>query len=162
MGQASSLLTLGVLLLAPLYGWLLDSSRPALTLVLALSLCGVGCTLRALAVGPASVLVAAAVMSVDGSFESLVLAFVSKRTPLAHRAQLVSGFLASVQASRRRAHNSSDPRQFVYGVICSRIKLGHNVLGESRVNVSYLSACQLVRVRQCMARRGTVGVAVGV
>eukprot|EP01052_Picozoa_sp_SAG31_P004166 SAG31_NODE_170_length_21415_cov_8.230813_6_plen_93_part_00 len=56
-------------------GWILDKRSAAVALVLAVSLCGLGCLLRAMARGPDDVLVAAAVMSVDGSFESLVLAY---------------------------------------------------------------------------------------
>jgi hypothetical protein len=81
IGQAAGILTGGSLLLAPIYGWIFDKRSAMLALVVAISLCGTGCLMRALATGPASVLASALVMSVDGSFESLVLAYVVRDQP---------------------------------------------------------------------------------
>ena len=67
IGQAGGILTAGSLLLAPVYGWIFDKHSSLLALVIAISLCGGGCLLRALATGPPTVLLAALVMSVDGS-----------------------------------------------------------------------------------------------
>ena len=111
IGQAGGILTAGSLLLAPVYGWLFDKRSAHLALVLAISLCGGGCLLRALATGPGTVLLSAVVMSVDGSFESLVLAYVARDQPVAAsggsrgggrltKAAVISAFLVQVQLTR--------------------------------------------------------------
>ena len=109
IGQAGGILTAGSLLLAPVYGWIFDKHSSLLALVIAISLCGGGCLLRALATGPPTVLLAALVMSVDGSFESLVLAFVARDQPAkagggVHgglcKGAVISAFLFQVQACR--------------------------------------------------------------
>ena len=110
IGQAGGILTAGSLLLAPVYGWIFDKRSALLALVLAISLCGGGCLLRALATGPHTVLLSALVMSVDGSFESLVLAYVARDQPVTasggfHGGRLtkggvISAFLVQVQLTR--------------------------------------------------------------
>ena len=111
IGQAGGILTTGSLLLAPMYGWLFDKRSALLALVLGISLCGGGCLLRALATGPPTVLLSAVVMSVDGSFESLVLAYVARDQPAESedagrtssritKAAVISAFLAQVQLMR--------------------------------------------------------------
>ena len=102
IGQAGGILTAGSLLLSPVYGWLFDKKSAELALVLAISLCGGGCLLRALATGPSTVLLAALVMSVDGSFESLVLAYVVRDTAPSqlHKGAVISAFLVQVQLVR--------------------------------------------------------------
>lgn len=111
IGQAGGILTAGSLLLAPFYGWIFDRHSALLALVLGISLCGGGCLLRALATGPATVLLSAVVMSVDGSFESLVLAYVARdqritesdngcKSSCVTKAAVISAFLAQVQLMR--------------------------------------------------------------
>jgi hypothetical protein len=110
IGQAGGILTTGSLLLSPLYGWLFDKKSAELALVIAISLCGGGCLLRALATGPNTVLLAALVMSVDGSFESLVLAYVVRDVgasssspasrPPVQKGAVISAFLVQIQLVR--------------------------------------------------------------
>lgn len=110
IGQAGGIMTAGSLLLAPVYGWIFDKKSALLALVLGISMCGGGCLLRALAVGPQTVLLSALVMSVDGSFESLVLAYVARDQPVTasggfHVGRLtkggvISAFLVQAQLTR--------------------------------------------------------------
>lgn len=112
IGQAGGILTTGSLLLAPVYGRIFDKCSAQVAMVLAISLCGGGCLLRALATGPSTVLLSAVVMSVDGSFESLVLAYVARDQPIMEssfggrqrphvtKAEVISAFLVQAQVMR--------------------------------------------------------------
>lgn len=98
LGTIALVKDVGSLALSPLYGWLLDVRGPWPALTLSLSLCGLGCGIRALATGYHSAMFAAAILAFGGAFETVTLAHLSACFPPSRRTHVVSGYLAQLRA----------------------------------------------------------------
>ena len=80
---------------APFVGWLLDHHGPFIGIALPSSLCAIGCTIRALATGYSSLLVAATFSGLSGAKQDMSIAHTVRHTPPARRTLAVSA--ANVQ-----------------------------------------------------------------
>ena len=88
------MVTLGLLLLGPLYGWLLDKWDAYLTIALTLGLCGIGCLLRGIAASMAMIYASALALAFGGiNFEAMTLAYIACIQSAESRALVISAYL---------------------------------------------------------------------
>jgi len=92
-GVTKAVVNLGSLFTTPVHGYLMDKTwLEGNALVVAVSFCGFGCLLRALASGFGTALASSAALAFSGNFITLTQAFISSHTPSRDRALYLGTF----------------------------------------------------------------------
>lgn len=98
IGWLAFVSTLGGLILAPFYGWLLDRRSAFAALCTSCLMCSFGCLVRGLAWSIPVLFAGAVILGLGaGSLWTTVLSFISKSSPKEKRSEIVSGYLFQVQ-----------------------------------------------------------------
>lgn len=97
IGLLSTISSIGNVLLAPFYGWLLDTRGAYHAILFSSSMCAMGCLFRGLAQSYTELMLAATFLGLGGSnLITLVLAYLSSQTEPKLRALVISGYLTQL------------------------------------------------------------------
>jgi MFS family permease len=105
IGNTGFIIFSSLLLSSPAYGLVFDRWGAYPAVLLSLSACGVGCLARALCSSANEVYVAAVLLGLGSSFETISLATLARSLPHSSRSLVVSGFL--LQIKRENAFHSN-------------------------------------------------------
>ena len=101
IGTMDAITSIGMVVLSPVYGYLLDRYGGRVPIVLTSFFCGLGCAIRGFARDVSDIFLGNLVLSLGaGNLWTIVLSFISKSSPREIRSTVVSAFLFQVATLR--------------------------------------------------------------
>ena len=101
IGRIIAMMSVGGLVLSPLYGYWMDQRGVFWPLMMSALCCSIGCLVRGLATNVKGLFIGAAILGCGaGGLFTLVLSHISTHSPSADRSTIVSGYLFQTSALR--------------------------------------------------------------